>query len=544
MENSPLTNPSSTDLRDEALRRSKKKYKKRRSEASSEQAMVDESYEVLQEEGAPDSPSATVPLKGEWTEVEAGDDNIMFDDSVSGAEDGEDPSQAAFESPSNPTFGPWMIVQGKTRLPVKEMVDMGKTIVAPNQGHDSRNRFHSLQGVKEDSREKSRDYIVDSKEKIKETVVENNSKMNGASGYGRKVSKPEKDMRVKSKEDGLPKTIVNSGSEVDMSLPFDAISLPPQQPSSVVSEAATPNMLHLVNDGKEADVSARTKRAFRFQAMWRDEHGFDAIMMDQDELKQLVVVYYKDLLSVGNGEVRPLVPISQPVLSLDEKINLQKGISFNEVRCALFKMKPWKAPKVDGFQAGVYQAYWDDFCASLFKLVTDAFDSAETIRPVLDSFCLASGAKVSLEKSRMWISPKASGVGCVLYRELIDKVNTRLSGWKSKLPVSCRNNLDMLNRRILWGGTESKRALQLVKWNEFHSLGDLLMDIKEMLRWDWQCHYKHTLREGNFCADKLSKMGCELDADFEVYHAPPLEVVDAFRVDRQSVAFPRGFKLS
>lgn len=60
-----------------------------------------------------------------------------------------------------------------------------------------------------------------------------------------------------SKEDGLPKTIENTGSGVDMCLPYDAISLPPQQPPSVVPEILISNMSTLVHDEKVADVSAR-----------------------------------------------------------------------------------------------------------------------------------------------------------------------------------------------------------------------------------------------------------------------------------------------
>lgn len=71
------------------------------------------------------------------------------------------------------------------------------------------------------------------------------------------------------------------------------------------------------------------------------------------------------------------------------------------------------------------------------------------------------------------------------YRELIDKINARLSGWKSKVlslagraslinsvtssiptytmltskvPTSCRKEMDMLNRRFLWGSSDSKKA--------------------------------------------------------------------------------------
>ncbi|OMO67719.1 reverse transcriptase [Corchorus olitorius] len=213
----------------------------------------------------------------------------------------------------------------------------------------------------------------------------------------------------------------------------------------------------------------------------------DEWVSDQDDLKQLVVAYYKDLFYVEEGEVRPLDPLPQPVISFDEKLSLQKGISPTDVRCALFQMKPWKAPglmvsklvctRYIGMLLSVSCKEWKPitigrggpsishlfFVDDLFLFGRASARQAETIRGVLDCFCLASGAKVSLEKSRMYITPKASGgnarlvssilgigttndlgkylgiplvhkkVGGALYRELINKVNTRLSGWKSKV---------------------------------------------------------------------------------------------------------------
>ncbi|OMO69900.1 hypothetical protein CCACVL1_19211 [Corchorus capsularis] len=107
MENSPGANPPGTDSRDEALRRAKKKYKKRRSEASPDRGIMDESDG--QSEEPPGNPSATVPTKfvsyrdrvtgnfeeedstwEEWTEDAEGDDCIIFDDAVSDEEDGVD----------------------------------------------------------------------------------------------------------------------------------------------------------------------------------------------------------------------------------------------------------------------------------------------------------------------------------------------------------------------------------------------------------------------------------------------------------------------
>lgn len=38
---------------------------------------------------------------------------------------------------------------------------------------------------------------------------------------------------------------------------------------------------------------------------------------------------------------------------------LNANICMEEVKCALFSMKPWKAPEPDDFPAGFYQKSWE-----------------------------------------------------------------------------------------------------------------------------------------------------------------------------------------
>ncbi|OMP01255.1 reverse transcriptase [Corchorus capsularis] len=77
-----------------------------------------------------------------------------------------------------------------------------------------------------------------------------------------------------------------------------------------------------------------------------------------------------------------------------------------------------------------------------------------------------------------------------------------------------------------------------------HPLGALIIDIREILARNWDCIYQHTLREGNFCADLMSKMGCELDNDFQIFCSPPESVLDVLGADARGVAFPRGFNVT
>lgn len=163
------------------------------------------------------------------------------------------------------------------------------------------------------------------------------------------------------------------------------------------------------------------------------------------------------------------------------------------------------------------------FAFDLFLFGRATENQAHRIRKVLDDFCASSGAKVNFEKSKFFISPHAAsnnarnvsrilgmsstrdlgkylGVPLIhgrvtksTYREIIEKVSSRLNGWKAqflslagrstlinsvtsaiptytmltaRLPNGVVHELDKLNRRFLWGGTESKRALHLVKWTD------------------------------------------------------------------------------
>ncbi|OMP09462.1 hypothetical protein COLO4_05448 [Corchorus olitorius] len=224
MSDSPLKNPLAIDLSDEAIGWAKKKYKKRRSGASLDRGMGDVNNEGLSEVVPLNGSSGNVPLQGvsykdrvtgnfeeddstweEWVEEEGGDDSIMFDEAVWDVEDGEgfDSSLSSSSAPApspnetlNTGFVPWMIVQRRSRRPVREIEEKGKSKTTLGKEHDSRNRFQSLQGLKSDSREKLKEVM---RETSKAPNAEDASKSStGVNGFGRKIWKPKKDLGNKS----------------------------------------------------------------------------------------------------------------------------------------------------------------------------------------------------------------------------------------------------------------------------------------------------------------------------------------------------------
>lgn len=57
--------------------------------------------------------------------------------------------------------------------------------------------------------------------------------------------------------------------------------------------------------------------------------------------------------------------------------DLCKPVELAEVKEALFDMKPWKAPGVDGLQAGFYQKKWETVGPSVYEEVLRVFSGGK-----------------------------------------------------------------------------------------------------------------------------------------------------------------------
>lgn len=105
--------------------------------------------------------------------------------------------------------------------------------------------------------------------------------------------------------------------------------------------------------------------------MLRDNDG--GWVTKNGPLQELVLNYYRDFYTADEEGRLPLETVVQPIISGMDTSNLAREISPSEVRVALFQMKAWKAPGVDGFQAGFYQKCWESVGKDLVNLVQDAF---------------------------------------------------------------------------------------------------------------------------------------------------------------------------
>lgn len=161
------------------------------------------------------------------------------------------------------------------------------------------------------------------------------------------------------------------------------------------------------------------------------------------------------------------------------------------------------------------------FADDLILFAEASVSQVRVIRRVLERFCLASGQKVSLEKSKIFFSNNVSreleglisaesGIASTrelgkylgmpilhkrinkdTYGEVLEKVSSRLAGWKSQtlsfagrltltkavlasipvhfmssimLPASTLEKLDKVSLTFLWGGTVEKKRMHLLSW--------------------------------------------------------------------------------
>ncbi|KAG8374643.1 hypothetical protein BUALT_Bualt10G0017400 [Buddleja alternifolia] len=163
------------------------------------------------------------------------------------------------------------------------------------------------------------------------------------------------------------------------------------------------------------------------------------------------------------------------------------------------------------------------FADDIILAIQSNVKSARTIKDTLDVFCLASGLKVSLSKSKVFFASKTmiivryemasilnfsptshlekyQGVKIMHslnnsnnFRDLIENVQARLSGWKVKnlnlsirstliqlvtlalptysmhtnwLPSKVCDHLDKINRSFLWGSRDNVKKVHLVGWDK------------------------------------------------------------------------------
>ena len=63
----------------------------------------------------------------------------------------------------------------------------------------------------------------------------------------------------------------------------------------------------------------------------------------------------------------------------------------------------------------------------------------------------------------------------------------------------------------------------------------IMEDCKQLVAQIPQVRFNHVYREANKCADFPAKLGVSLDADFNVFSSPPVDLVNLWEADAWSV---------
>lgn len=89
--------------------------------------------------------------------------------------------------------------------------------------------------------------------------------------------------------------------------------------------------------------------------------------------------------------------------------------------------------------------------------------------------------------------------------------------------------------------SDSLHSVSLINGSplKFHIYATLIQDIKDLLNLS-NTSVLHTLREGNYCADFLAKLGAASDSVLTTYVSPPEGLLLLIKNDAWGTYFPRG----
>ncbi|KAF3971046.1 hypothetical protein CMV_005325 [Castanea mollissima] len=130
----------------------------------------------------------------------------------------------------------------------------------------------------------------------------------------------------------------------------------------------------------ELEYSLRKERRRNKTSFIKDNVG--NCISDENEVAEYVRKWYFDLFTteMGDSQLRTWDIPNWPVRINDENADyLSRPISDEEIRDALWALKAFKAPGLDGLHAGFFQRFWLLVGGSLKKMVKEVFSSGSML---------------------------------------------------------------------------------------------------------------------------------------------------------------------
>lgn len=144
--------------------------------------------------------------------------------------------------------------------------------------------------------------------------------------------------------------------------------------------------------------------------------------------------YFKNIFSTTNVEVEGVINEVHSKITERQNASLLKEVSPDEVKNALFRMNPGKAPGVDGYTPGFYQKCWPIVGKDVVREVKKFFNEGRLPEKLNDTLLVLIPKKKN-PKSMVDLRPIAL---CNVLYKIIGKVLT--NRLKKLLPVLVSEN--------------------------------------------------------------------------------------------------------
>lgn len=99
---------------------------------------------------------------------------------------------------------------------------------------------------------------------------------------------------------------------------------------------------------------------------------------EQGDLEKFVVSYYRKVYSMQEEKsmediIEALNDLSFPCITVERSLDLMKEVDEEEIRSAIFEMKPFKVPGPDGLPAVFFQKLWDVIRVDIVRMIKSFF---------------------------------------------------------------------------------------------------------------------------------------------------------------------------
>ncbi|KAK1296070.1 hypothetical protein QJS10_CPB15g01202 [Acorus calamus] len=195
--------------------------------------------------------------------------------------------------------------------------------------------------------------------------------------------------------------------------------------------------------------SIKSRSAINTISRLRSPDG--SMLTAPEEIKEHIVHFYSELLNRDSGSCIPQIQ-AYGTLSEVDNLRLLSPVVAEEIRKAVFSLKPLSSPGPDGFPARFFQLFWPTVQYDLVEAIQSFFYSGNILRQIR-------------KKLASWTVHSLSRAGRL---ELIKSVVSSFHiFWSSavRIPRRTQKDIEKMLRDFLWQGNSPDRKAHHVNWD-------------------------------------------------------------------------------